>query len=610
MSLCGGSVDHLLGIRVEERVMREIIVQKFGSSVLPGRDHLARAVDEIYGAVRAGKHVVAVVSAFGDTTDRLLAQARAFSSEPDWGGLASLVATGEATAASYLVLALERAGIQAELFDSARAGLLTKGEPLNAQPVALDTQALRAAFSDASVIVLPGFVGRDSRGSQTLLGRGGSDLTALFVAEQLGAECVLFKDVDGYYSSDPKVEGGGAERYENLSWQSALEIGADVVQSKAIGFSRECGQSFHVTAPGCANSTKVGHVSDSLAPVSPSSSPTRVVLLGCGTVGVGVLQRLLEIPAQFEVVAVLVQEMNKVRDITVPPCLLQVDAEAALAQPHDIVIEVLGSVALPLELIEKSLEAGRSVVTANKEVIAYHGARLEKLAASRGGQLLYGGAVGGAVPCVETAVRLRASSELRAAVGVLNGTTNYVLDAMADGQSFPAAVFAAQEAGFAEADPRADLRGDDVARKLSILIRRAFQVHVAPDDIRTEGIESITAQDVARARDRGEVIRLVAECRQSPTGVDAWIAPRHFPESHPLAQVRAESNALTFYGDHGPLETVAGKGAGRFPTAQAVMGDLWQLLRARESALAKESATAKPARVHYLQAAKRKACAS
>ena len=229
--------------------MTRITVQKFGSSVLPSRNDLGKAVDEIYRAVRQGDKVVAVVSAFGDTTDLLLEQARAFSAEPDMSGLASLVATGEATAASYLVLALDQAGIQAELFDAARAGLYTDGDPLDATPIALDVDKFRNTFSDASVIVMPGF-GRSATGAQTLLGRGGSDLTALFIADQLGGVRVLFKDVDGYQGCGPKSGRQSGWRFENLSWDSALKIGGGVVQEKSIYFSRVRRLPFSVRAPG------------------------------------------------------------------------------------------------------------------------------------------------------------------------------------------------------------------------------------------------------------------------------------------------------------------------------------------------------------------------
>jgi homoserine dehydrogenase len=574
--------------------------------VLPSRNDLGKAVDEIYRSVRRGEKVVAVVSAFGDTTDLLLEQARAFCAEPDMSGLASLVATGEATAASYLVLALDQAGIQAELFDASRAGLYTDGDALDATPIALDVQKFHDVFEESSVIVMPGFVGRSATGAQTLLGRGGSDLTALFVADQLEGQCVLFKDVDGYYDADPNQEGSRASRFESLSWDTALKIGGGVVQEKSIYFSRVRRLPFAVRSPGLSGQTSVGPFEDVLAREAIRCVKQRVVLLGCGTVGVGVLKRLQELPHRFEVVAIAVHDITKKRSKQVPTALLRDNPEEALAIPHDITIEVMGGLDLPLALIEKSIRAGRHVITANKEVIAQYGVRLEGLAKQEGKQLLYAASVGGAVPCIEAAIRLSESGPIEAAVGVLNGTTNFVLDEMAVGSSFEAAVHAAQKAGFAEADPTNDLNGADVARKLSILIRRGFGEYVASEDIRCEGIEEIGPKEVAKAKSRGEVIRLVAECRRSATGVDAWISPRYLPQSHPLARVRAERNAITFYRDGGPLETVNGKGAGRFPTAQAVIGDLWDLLFDLDAeGVANES----DSRVHYLPRARSKPCA-
>ncbi|HKT23750.1 MAG TPA: hypothetical protein VJR04_04065, partial [Terriglobales bacterium] len=182
-----------------------LIVLKFGSSVLRSEADLPRAVHEIYRWLRDGYSVVAVVSAFGKTTDQLLASAREYSDQPPEGALALLLSTGEKRAAALLALALDRAGVPASAFDPSRLGLRTSGRVLNAEPVRLNVGAIRKALDNSRVAVVPGFIGQMQDGRTSLLGRGGSDLSALFLAVHLRGGCRLLKDVDGVYDHDPHV---------------------------------------------------------------------------------------------------------------------------------------------------------------------------------------------------------------------------------------------------------------------------------------------------------------------------------------------------------------------------------------------------------------------
>ena len=180
----------------------KIIVLKFGSSVLRNENDLPRAVHEIYRWWRQGAQVLVVASALGNTTDRLLRCAESVCAEPERSMLATLLATGEAASTALLGLALNQAGIAARVLDPVQAGLRTVGGTLDADLIAVDAGRLNRELQKA-VVVLPGFIGRGESGNTTLLGRGGSDLTALFLAHRLGGRCVLLKDVDGIYSSDP-----------------------------------------------------------------------------------------------------------------------------------------------------------------------------------------------------------------------------------------------------------------------------------------------------------------------------------------------------------------------------------------------------------------------
>jgi homoserine dehydrogenase len=240
-----------------------ITVLKFGSSVLRSERDLPVAVREISRACRSGDRVLAVVSAFGNTTNRLLRRARRHAEAPNPAALASLLATGEAVSAALLGIALERAGRPSVVLDPAQIDLRAVGERLDAHPFHVDAQRIVKALAEQTVVV-PGFVGRTLDGAPALLGRGGSDYTALFLAARLGARrCVLFKDVDGLYTADPAV--AGAERYDEVSWHTAREAGGRVVQSKAVRYAESEQLAFQITAPGAAAATRVGSGPDRLA---------------------------------------------------------------------------------------------------------------------------------------------------------------------------------------------------------------------------------------------------------------------------------------------------------------------------------------------------------
>jgi len=241
----------------------KVVVLKFGSSVLRTDGDLPAAVNEIYEWWLQDYRVVAVVSAFGNTTNQLTQFAHSVCAEPDPTLLAALLATGEAASSALLGLALQQAGIPATVLNAEQAGLRTVGPVLDSELIGLDKPRLLAALQKA-VVVLPGFVGR-ADGETTLLGRGGSDLTALFVAHQLEAQCSLVKDVDGLYTSDPNSETGpNATRFVEVSYDTARKVGGSVVQGKAIDFAERHQLTFRVSSIGADVSTKVGPCHDYL----------------------------------------------------------------------------------------------------------------------------------------------------------------------------------------------------------------------------------------------------------------------------------------------------------------------------------------------------------
>lgn len=243
-----------------------IIVLKFGSSVIPSESALGSVVGEIRRWLARGRRIVTVVSAVGGATDSLLAHARSFGGEESRASAASLaqyVATGELQSAALLGLALARAGISAAVRDAASIALRTEGSHLDAAPISLDARALRSALHTHEVVVVPGFLGRSEQGETTLLGRGGSDLTAIFIAHHLAAECRLIKDVDGLYDRDPAL--GDACRFEAVTYDDVLSLDEGIVQHKAVRLAREAGVEFEIGCIGSERPTLVGGAESRIA---------------------------------------------------------------------------------------------------------------------------------------------------------------------------------------------------------------------------------------------------------------------------------------------------------------------------------------------------------
>ena len=559
--------------------MSIIKVLKFGSSVLRTEEDLPLAAHEIYREWRLGARVLAVVSAFGDTTDRLLARAQSLCPEPEPAGLAALLATGEATSAALLGLALARAGIPVKVLDPAQAGLRTTGGRLDAELVSADVERLREELQ-SRVVVLPGFVGRDAEGSATLLGRGGSDLTALFLAERLGGRCVLVKDVDGLYTADPARPAlARPRRFQRVGWGTAAAVGGKVVQPKAVRFAESRGLSFEITAPGAAVSTEVCAGPDVTCAPSVSTPPLRIALLGCGTVGGGVYERLAALPEFFEVTGVATRTPLRAHAAGVPAHLNAFGPEELIEGDCDVVVELVGGVEQAGEFVSRALRLGRHVVTANKALVSSKWELLERCAAESRVTLRYGAAVGGVVPALETVARLREQGRIKSFAGVVNGTTNFILDRLASGEEFDSAVRAAQAAGYAETDPTLDLDGTDAAQKLVLLAREAFGVRLNVDEVRRVGLEQAEPARVRAARDEGLAVRLVASCRLTEKGVEASVVPTELPLAHPLATTEGAENRLLVETEAGKLHLVKGRGAGRWPTTEAVLADLFDLRR-------------------------------
>jgi homoserine dehydrogenase len=553
-----------------------VTVLKLGGSVLRGEDDLAQAVHEVYRWAREGP-VVAVVSALNGETDALIARAERVCPRPQPAALAALVATGEQAAAALLALALDRAGVPAEVLDAARLGLRTRGDLLESEPIHLNVGALGDVLGSGTVAVVPGFLGRTGDGVISLLGRGGSDYTALFLAHRLGADrCRLIKDTGGLYDRDPALQTG-ARRYSTLSWSDALRLDGGVVQHRAVRFAREQRLSFEVGGWHGGEPTVVGRGPARFDSVSQPSGPWRVALLGLGTVGLGVYRLLEACPGLFEVVGIAVRDPARHRE-DAPVALLTTDARS-LVDAAEVVVEAIVGEEPAASLAQRALAAGKPVVSANKTLVAARGPELARLAARHDAALRFSAAVGGAVPVLETAERLAATGRLRTIEGALNGTTGFVLDRLAEGHSLPEAVRRAQAAGLAEADPSHDLDGIDLEAKLRVLSRVAFGREA--EIVSRAGITGV--RPASRGDGEGGCVRLIGRLDLDGRRVRATVAPERLLPAHPLAGLRDEQNGVVFHLQGAPPVVLRGKGAGRWPTAEAVVADLFDLARERKA---------------------------
>ena len=326
------------------------------------------------------------------------------------------------------------------------------------------------------------------------------------------------------------------------------------------------------------------------------SSPgaVRVALLGCGSVGSQVVRLLHEqaddlearVGAPVELAGVAVRRLDARRDVDVPTHLLTTDAAGLVASGVDVVIEVIGGIEPARSLILSALENGASVVTANKALLADDGATLYSAAEKAGRDFYFEAAVAGAIPILRPLRESLAGDRVRRVLGIVNGTTNFILDRMdTSGAGFTEALEEAQALGYAEADPTADVDGFDAAAKAAILASLAFHTRVVASDVHREGIADVSAADVTSAAEMGSVVKLLAICEltDGPDGqaVSARVHPAMIPRSHPLASVHEAYNAVFVETEAAGQLMFYGPGAGGSPTASAVLGDLVTVARNR-----------------------------
>lgn len=314
----------------------------------------------------------------------------------------------------------------------------------------------------------------------------------------------------------------------------------------------------------------------------------KVGLMGLGTVGTGVAKVLQgnaeligrKVGARIELVKVLEKNRDRAKGV-VDDSLITDNPQEVVGNPEiDIVVELLGGTTFAREMVLKALENRKSVVTANKDLIAQSGQELFEKADAGGCDLLFEASVGGGIPIIRPLKQCLAANRIQKVMGIINGTTNYMLTKMtAEGSDFGEILAEAQAKGYAEADPTSDVEGLDAARKIAILASIAFNSRVTFSDVYVEGITKITAHDIQYARELGYIIKLLGIAKETDGRVEVRVHPTFVPKNHPLASVNDVFNAIFVTGDAVGDTMFYGRGAGELPTASAVVGDIMDAAR-------------------------------
>ena len=315
----------------------------------------------------------------------------------------------------------------------------------------------------------------------------------------------------------------------------------------------------------------------------------KIALLGFGTVGTGVYKLINKqkesfchkVGAEIEISKILVRNKNKERPELLHKELLTDDWQEIIQDEEiEIIVEVMGGIEPAKTYILEALKAGKNVVTANKDLLAEYGRELLDTAHLKNKDLAFEASVGGGIPIIRPLKQCLAGNDIEEVMGIINGTTNYILTKMTyENLSFGEALAQAQELGYAEADPTSDIEGLDAARKLAILASIAFHSRVTFKDVYVEGITKIALADIIYAQELGYVIKLVGLARQTVSGIEARVHPMFIRKSHPLAAVNDSFNAVFVRGDAVGEAMFFGRGAGEMPTASAVLGDIIDVTR-------------------------------
>lgn len=312
--------------------------------------------------------------------------------------------------------------------------------------------------------------------------------------------------------------------------------------------------------------------------------PIKVGLLGLGTVGTGVVRiveghqedLLNQVGSSISIAQILVKDRSKGRNIAIDSSKLTDDPWEIVRNPEiDVIVEVMGGIGLTKEYILEALERGKHVVTANKDLMALHGPEILAKARDKGCDVLYEASVAGGIPIIRTLIEGFSSDRITKIMGIVNGTTNYILTKMSqEGAAYGDVLKEAQELGYAEADPTSDVEGLDAARKMTILSTLGFRSNVALENVSTQGISGVTQEDIQYAKRLGYEVKLLGIAERQDDTISVSVQPTLIKYSHPIASVNGVFNAVYIHGEAVGETMFYGPGAGEMPTATSVVADL------------------------------------
>ena len=550
----------------------DIIVLKFGGSVLRGQADVPTVVHEIYRWYRAGWRVVAIVSSIGDSSARLPDQRPELADDPQPRAKAELPGSGEQQAAALLGTALDRVGVPARVIDPRELDLTASGAVLDNGRLAAHADHFETLLGYTPVLIVSGF-GYGADGQLQLLGPGGSDHSAVYLANALRANrCRLLKDVDGVYESDPAeaAPSSSLQRFSALGYADALELATTLIQPKAVQLLDQYSARAEVAAIASPYESIIGRFGRTPAQ-SAAIAPTSVFILGLGEIGRGIYRRTAAMTEHFVVTGAFIRDRARYADSDLNTPLLFDSLDAVLKQQPDVVIDALPGLEPAHSLASHFLERGISVVSANAALIADAGRKLSTLAARCNAYLRYSAAVGGSAPMLETLRREIHHGDIRSIAAVFSGATSHILDRFVKGFALEQLMLNAEgETGAAALHE--ELSGTSAVRKLRLLARHAFGRD--PDALH---VESFNAEVLARARDsisENCTLRWVARAWKISHRVFGQLQLEPLDTRDPLAQVQPEWNRLLITRSNGQELVIQGRGSGRWPTTEALMADL------------------------------------
>lgn len=317
--------------------------------------------------------------------------------------------------------------------------------------------------------------------------------------------------------------------------------------------------------------------------------PVKVGLLGLGTVGTGVVRiveghhddLMSQVGSPISIHKILVKDKRKPRSIAVDPSKLTEDPTEIVRDPEiNVIVEVMGGIVPTKELILEALDRGKHIVTANKDLMALHGPELLAKAQEKGCDILYEASVAGGIPIIRTLIEGFSSDRITKIMGIVNGTTNYILTKMSEeGAAYEDVLKEAQALGYAEADPTSDVEGLDAARKMTILATLGFRANIALEDVDVRGISSVTQEDIGYAKRLGYEVKLLGIAERQDDYISVSVQPTMVKASHPIASVGGVFNAVYVHGEAVGETMFYGPGAGELPTATSVVADLVAVIK-------------------------------